>query len=94
LNWLVGAYGQQLHESLNEDSSGIFFDPSQGGEVPPVDSTLTSSRFRSRTVAVFGELEGELTSKWRWTVGLRGERWTARYADVILNPDSTHEFPA
>ncbi|HWM66512.1 MAG TPA: TonB-dependent receptor [Steroidobacteraceae bacterium] len=92
LNWLVGAYGQQLHESLNEDSSGIFFDPSQGGELPPVDSTLTSSRFRSRTVAVFGELEGELTSKWRWTVGLRGERWTARYADVILNPDSTHDF--
>jgi outer membrane receptor protein involved in Fe transport len=92
LNWLVGAYGQQLHESLNEDSSGIFFDPSQGGDVPPVDSTLTSSRFRSRTAAVFGELNGELTSEWHWTVGLRGERWTARYADVILNPDATHDF--
>jgi iron complex outermembrane recepter protein len=87
LNWLVGVYGLQLHESLNEDSSGIFFDPSAGGDVPPMDSVLTSSRFRSRTGAVFGELEGELTAQWRWTVGLRGERWSARYSD-----NDPHEF--
>ena len=48
-NWLVGVYGLQLHESLNEDSAGIFFDPSQGGDVPPISSTLTSSHFQSRT---------------------------------------------
>lgn len=87
LNWLVGVYGLQLHESLNEDSSGIFFDPSAGGDVPPMDSVLTSSRFRSRTGAVFGELDGELTAQWRWTVGLRGERWSARYSD-----NDPHEF--
>jgi iron complex outermembrane recepter protein len=87
LNWLVGVYGQQLHESLNEDSAGIFFDPSAGGDVPPMDSELTSSRFRSRTGAVFGELDGELTPQWRWTVGLRGERWSARYSD-----NDPHEF--
>jgi outer membrane receptor protein involved in Fe transport len=87
LNWLVGVYGLQLHESLNEDSSGIFFDPSQGGDVPPIDSELTSSRFRSRTGAVFGELDGELSPQWRWTVGLRGERWSARYSD-----NDAHEF--
>ena len=87
LNWLVGVYGLQLHESLNEDSSGIFFDPSEGGDVPPLDSELTSSRFRSRTGAVFGELDGELTPQWRWTVGLRGERWSARYSD-----NDPHEF--
>jgi len=90
--WLVGVYGQQLHESLNEDSAGIFFDPAQGGDVPPISSTLTSSHFQSRTGAVFGELDGELAGQWHWTVGLRGERWTARYADVILNPDSAHDF--
>jgi iron complex outermembrane recepter protein len=92
LNWLVGVYGLQLHESLNEDSSGLFFDPSAGGEAPPVSSMLTSSHFQSRTGAVFGELDGELAEKWHWTVGLRGERWTARYGDVILNPDSVHDF--
>jgi iron complex outermembrane recepter protein len=92
LNWLVGVYGLQLHESLDEDSAGQFYDPSVGGDIPPMESTLTSSRFRSRTGAVFGELDGELTSQWRWTAGLRGERWSARYADVILNPDSSHEF--
>jgi iron complex outermembrane recepter protein len=92
LNWLVGVYGQQLHESLNEDNAGIFFDPAEGGDVPPISSTLTSSHFQSRTGAVFGELDGELAAQWHWTVGLRGERWTARYADVILNPDSAHDF--
>ncbi len=81
LTWLVGAYGLQLHEHLDENSSGIFFDPSSGGDVPPPDVTLTSSRFQSRTGAVFGELDGDLTVRWRWTVGLRGERWSARYAD-------------
>jgi iron complex outermembrane receptor protein len=92
LNWLVGVYGLQLHESLNEDSAGIFFDPAEGGDVPPLSSTLTGSHFQSRTGAVFGELDGELAAQWHWTVGLRGERWTARYADVILNPDSAHDF--
>lgn len=91
-NWLVGVYGMQLHESLDEDNAGIFFDPAAGGPVPPIQSTLTSSRFQSRTGAVFGEVDGELAGKWHWTVGLRGERWTAQYADIILNPDSTRAF--
>jgi outer membrane receptor protein involved in Fe transport len=81
LNWLVGLYGLQLHEGLQEDSSGIFFDPATGGPVPPVASTLTLSRFQSRTAAVFGQVEDDLGEKWHWTFGLRGERWTARYAD-------------
>jgi iron complex outermembrane receptor protein len=92
LNWLVGVYGLQLHESLHEDSSGIFFDPSQGGPVPAISSMLTGSHFQSRTGALFGELDGELTGLWRWSLGVRGERWAARYGDVILNPDSTHYF--
>jgi len=92
LDWLIGVYALQLHESLNEDSAGLFFDPSQGGPVPPISSTLTASHFQSRTGAIFGELEGDLPGDWRWSVGLRGERWTARYGDVVLNPDSTHDF--
>jgi iron complex outermembrane receptor protein len=81
LNWMLGVYGLQLHESLNEISTGIFFDPSSGGAVPAPQSTLTSSLFQARTGAVFGELDGELAVLWHWTVGLREERWTARYAD-------------
>jgi len=92
LSWLVGVYALQLHESLDEDSAGIFFDPSAGGDVPPISSTLTYSHFQSRAGAVFGELDGELAGQWHWIVGLRGERWTARYADIILNPDSAHDF--
>ncbi|MGH8137221.1 MAG: TonB-dependent receptor [Steroidobacteraceae bacterium] len=92
LSWLVGVYGMQLHEGFNEDSAGIFFDPSGGGPIPPISSTLTQSHYQSRTGALFGELDGDLTPLWRWSVGLRAERRTSRYADVILNPDSTHDF--
>jgi outer membrane receptor protein involved in Fe transport len=81
LNWLVGLYGLQLHESLVDDNAGVLFDTSAGGPVPPIESTITRSRFKSRSGAVFGELDGELGDKWHWTAGLRGERWTARYAD-------------
>ena len=90
--WLVGVYALQLHEALQEDSSGIFYDPSEGGPVPPVSSTLTYSHYQSRNGAVFGELHGDLPGEWRWSAGLRGERRTARYADVILNPDASHDF--
>src|SRR5262249_40268270 len=79
--------------SLNEDSSGIFFDPRQGGAVPPVDSTLTASHYQSRTGAVFGELAGDIGPKWHWTAGLRAERWTARYAgNSDLNFDPANDL--
>ena len=79
--WLIGVYGLQLHEHLDENSTGLFFDPSEGGESPPPSVTLTSSRFQSRSGAVFGELDGDLAAGWRWTLGLRAERWAAQYAD-------------
>src|SRR3569833_51087 len=87
LNWLAGVYALQLHESLNENSSGLFYDPAEGGDVPPVAAELTGSRFRSCTGAVFGELDCEIAPQWRWAVGLRGERWSARYSD-----NDAHEF--
>lgn len=80
-NWLVGVYGLQLHESLTDTSAGIFFDPSAGGEVPAMAVSVSHSHFQSRAGAVFGEIDGELARDWHWTVGLRGERWTARYGD-------------
>jgi outer membrane receptor protein involved in Fe transport len=85
LNWLVGLYGLQLHEGLQESSSGLFFDPSEGGGVAPPDVTLTTSRFQSRTGAIFGELEDDLGESWHWSVGGRAERWAARYADNSAN---------
>ncbi len=92
LNWIAGLYGLQLHENLQEDSAGVFYDPGAGGPVPPIASTLTSSRFQSRSGAVFAQVESDFATLWHWSFGLRGERWTATYADVILNPDSSHRF--
>ena len=92
LSWLVGIYGQQLREGFDDDSAGIFFDPAAGGPIPPIAATLTNSHYQSRTGAVFGEIDGDLSSQLRWSVGLRAERRTASYQDVISNPDSTHDF--
>jgi iron complex outermembrane recepter protein len=92
LNWLVGIYGLQLHENLAEDSAGVFFDPAAGGTVPALQSTLTMSRFQSRTGAAFAALESDFASQWHWSLGVRAERWAAQYADTIRNPDSAHAF--
>jgi outer membrane receptor protein involved in Fe transport len=89
--WLVGVYALQLHEHLDEDMAGVFFDPTQGGPIPPISSMLTSSHYQSRNGSIFGQLQAD-AGPWVWSVGLRGERRTARYGDVIVNPDSTHDF--
>ncbi len=91
LNWLLGVYALQLHEDLFEDSAGVFFDPSVGASAAPAVS-LTMSHYQSRTGALFGQLQGELSESWTWSAGLRAERWVAHYGDVIVNPDAAHDF--
>ena len=84
LTWLVGLYAQQLHESLTETSAGLYIDPS----APADDSdtlALTTSRYQSRSGALFGELAGDLAPRLRWSVGLRGERRTTSYHDLTTN---------
>jgi iron complex outermembrane recepter protein len=78
--WLVGFYGNQLDETLSDLSLGDY--QPLGTPVDPVDDQsddIINSGYRARNLALFGELDGDITTDVRWSLGLRGERWTAAY---------------
>ena len=78
--WLAGVYGSQLDETLSDLSIGVYqplgtaFDPASDQS-----DSIINSGYRARNVALFGELDGDLAADLRWSVGLRGERWSADY---------------
>jgi len=79
--WLVGVYGHNLREDGRDTSVGVYEDPF----FPEFNGTLDeflSSRFRADTTAVFGQLDGLITDRLRWSAGLRGERRESRYRDA------------
>jgi iron complex outermembrane receptor protein len=78
--WLVGFYGNQLDETLSDFSLGDY--QPLGAPVDPVadqSDDVINSRYEARNVALFGELDGDITTDLRWSLGLRGERWSAKY---------------
>jgi iron complex outermembrane receptor protein len=78
--WLAGLYANQLDESLSDLSLGDY--QPLGTPVDPVDDqsdNIINSGYRARNLAVFGELDGDLTPGLRWSLGTRGERWNAHY---------------
>jgi outer membrane receptor protein involved in Fe transport len=78
--WLVGFYGSQLDERLNDLSLGN--DQPLGAPVDPAateQDDVIASGYRARNLAIFGELDGDVVPDLRWSVGLRGERWSANY---------------
>ncbi len=79
--WLVGAYGQRLHETGHDTSVGEYVDPFEPDFSGTLDEFL-GSRYRADTTAIFGQLDGVVTSKLRWSFGLRGERRDANYRDA------------
>jgi iron complex outermembrane recepter protein len=78
--WLVGLYGNQLDETLSDLSLGDY-QPLDTPVDPANDQTddVINSGYRARNIAAFGELDGDLAADLRWSVGLRGERWSANY---------------
>jgi iron complex outermembrane receptor protein len=78
--WLVGFYGNLLDETLSDLSLGDY--QPLGTPVDPVDDqsdNVINSGYRARNLALFGELDGDITTDLRWSLGLRGERWSATY---------------
>jgi iron complex outermembrane recepter protein len=78
--WLAGFYGNQLDEMLSDLSLG--YDQALGTPVDPVDDQsddVINSGYRARNLALFGELDGDIATDLRWSLGLRGERWSATY---------------
>lgn len=68
--WLVGLYGRRLEEDNQQDD--VF-----NGEV----FRALASEFESRSVALYGELDWQATSRLNLGFGLRLERRDAEYAD-------------
>jgi iron complex outermembrane recepter protein len=77
--WLVGAYVAQLRETLEDTSRGNSYDPING---PYAQDTLVTSGYRSRSYALFGVLDGDVSERLGWSLGLRGERRTASYQEL------------
>jgi iron complex outermembrane receptor protein len=78
--WLVGFYGNLLDETLGDLSLG--YDQPLGTPPDPADDQtddVIDSGYRARNLAVYGELDGDLSAGLRWSVGLRGEQWSAKY---------------
>ncbi len=87
LSWLFGVYAFELRESLSDTSAGIYLDPFDATQNS--DSlTVVSSQYRSRSGALYGQLDGDLGTRTRWSVGLRGERRTTHYDDSTTNLDA------
>ncbi len=93
VSWLVGVYAFELREALGDTSIGNYVDPI-GGYASMTESVLTS-HYRSRNGALYGQIDGALGPRARWSVGLRGERRTAQYGDLTTNlgaPSTANAF--
>jgi iron complex outermembrane recepter protein len=84
--WLVGFYGNVLDETLSDLSLGDY--QPLGTPVDPVNDQsddVINSAYRARNLALFGELDGDIATDLRWSLGMRGERWSANYQGTTTN---------
>jgi iron complex outermembrane receptor protein len=78
--WLVGLYGKQLDETLSDLSVGVYQPLDTPFDAADDQSDgLINSGYRARNLALYGEFDGDITADLRWSLGLRGERWSAAY---------------
>ena len=85
--WLIGIYGFELRESLTDTSTGLYLDPFDATQNSGTLAVI-SSEYTSRNGALYAQLDGDLSAKARWSVGLRGERHTSSYDDSTTNLDA------
>ncbi len=86
-SWLFGVYAFELRESLTDTTAGTYLDPFDATQ--NLDTlSVTSSGYRSRNAALYGQLDGDLSARARWSLGLRAERHTANYHDTTTNLDA------
>ena len=86
-SWLFGVYAFELRESLTDTSAGIYLDPFDATQNTN-SLTVISSDYKSQNGALYGQLDGDFSSRARWSVGLRGERHTSSYRDTTTNLDA------
>jgi iron complex outermembrane recepter protein len=94
ISWLFGVYAFELRESLTDTNAGTYVDPFDATQNSDT-LTFIASRYRSRNGAVYGQLDGYLSEKIRWSVGVRGERHTSNYNDTttyLSAPTTANNF--
>jgi outer membrane receptor protein involved in Fe transport len=87
LSWLFGAYASQLREGLSDTSAGVYVDPYDATQ-NSTSLTVIQSQYHALNSALYGQLDGDLGTRARWSVGLRGERRTTHYDDDTTNLDA------
>jgi iron complex outermembrane receptor protein len=79
--WLAGAYLLDLDEDGRDLLTGEYADPSDPSFDGTSDDKLVN-RYSATNAAVFGQLDGFLSARWRWSAGLRLEQRKAHYRDA------------
>jgi len=81
-DWVIGFYGQKLSENNVVDSTGDYVETAVGCDPGfcIADRQITSD-YEADKLAVFGGLDSRLSEKLGLSVGLRLEKWDARYRD-------------
>jgi outer membrane receptor protein involved in Fe transport len=87
LSWLVGVYAFELREELSDTSAGVYVDPLDATQNSNTLSVV-SSQYHARSGALYGQIDGDLNARTRWSIGLRGERRTTHYDDTTTNLDA------
>jgi hypothetical protein len=82
LRWIAGVYAASLSEQLNDVNLGVSIDPINGEY--DLNTTLTSG-YQSRSISVYGVLEGDIDARTHWSMGLRGEHRHSDYADLLID---------
>jgi len=80
--WVLGAAWQRLEEDNDISSTGTYDDSAEENYCAPcLTNRQISSRYKARTVALFGSLDVHLNARLTFSAGMRYERWDARYDD-------------
>ena len=79
-DWLAGLYVLELGDDLVTTNRGEYFDPGIDF-ADSLDDTF-GSNYEATSVALFGQLDHDLGTSTRLSVGLRVERRTADYSDT------------
>jgi outer membrane receptor for monomeric catechols len=80
LGWLVGAYVMRMQEDGHDRLVGVYadpFDPAWDGS----SADDVSSIYEATSAAIFGQVDRQITERWRWSAGLRAEQRNADYSD-------------
>ena len=76
--WLMGAYALRLLEDGADLEVGDYAEPGYASS----NLAVLDFGYGATNLALFGQLDGRLAERWRWSAGLRLEQRRAHYRDV------------